>query len=134
MVYGLFLSVSASILTGTWLGIHYDTFIRNLLQTQSDVMIPVIAILFGIQFLFLLYGPISCASELVICQYINSLTEVFETWKQIIENDPTLPTVHSNDIEIKHNNQQYLPTIHTNNMDMKLDVPSDKKEHNNQDR
>ena len=90
---------------GAWLGIHYNTFIKKLLQTQSSIIIIVLSCLFAVQSLFLLYGPISMSAELVICQYINSLTDLFETWKQIIESDSTLPTIHTNNIEMIHENK-----------------------------
>ena len=102
LIYGIILSISAAIMMGAWLGIHYNTFIKKLLQTQSSVIIIVLSCLFAVQSLFLLYGPISMSAELVICQYINSLTDLFETWKQIIESDSTLPTIHTNNTEMIH--------------------------------
>ena len=33
----------------------------------------------------MLFGPISCAAEIVVCQLINSLTDLFEDWKDILK-------------------------------------------------
>ena len=103
LIYGMTLSILTSILLGTWFGIHYKTLLDEFFKDEFYTFIIILSFIFAFQSLFLLYGPISCASELVICQYINSLTDLFETWKQILETDPTLPTVISNGIETKYN-------------------------------
>ena len=102
LIYGIILSTSTSILIGTWLGTHYEMFIKSYLHTQSNVPIVTFSILFAIQTLFLNYGPMSCASEIVICRYINSLTELFETFRQILDNSPNLPTIRSDESKMKH--------------------------------
>ena len=106
LIYGTILSISTSILIGTWLGTHYEMFIKSYLHTQSNLPIVTLSILFAIQTLFLNYGPISCASEIVICRYINSLTELFVTFEQILDNSPALPTIHYNEAKMK---QYYKP-------------------------
>ena len=102
LIYGIILSTSTSILIGTWLGTHYEMFIKSYLHTQSNVPIVTFSILFAIQTLFLNYGPMSCASEIVICRYINSLTELFETFRQILDNSPNLPTIRSDESKMEH--------------------------------
>ena len=97
------LSILTSILFGTWFGIHYKPLLDEFFQDEFYTFIIILSFIFAFQSVFLLYGPISCASELVICQYINSLTDLFESWKQNLETDPTLPTVISNGIEKKYN-------------------------------
>ena len=104
LIYGMTLSILTSILLGTWFGIHYKTLLDEFFQDEFYTFTIILSFIFAFQSLFLLYGPISCASELVICQYINSLTDLFETWKQILESNPTLPTMISNGIEIKGDN------------------------------
>lgn len=104
LIYGMTLSILTSILLGTWFGIHYKTLLDEFFQDEFYTFIIILSFIFAFQSLFLLYGPISCASELVICQYINSLTDLFKTWRQILESNPTLPTMVSNGIEVNGDN------------------------------
>ena len=54
----------------------------------------------GIETFWIVFGPISCSVELVICQLINSLTDTFDDWIEILKSK--YDTKQANGIPNRH--------------------------------
>ena len=75
----------------------YNTFVQApkgsiLAQFGNEIIWPV-TIMGTIQALFTLYGPVACAAELLICQMIHTLTEIFHDWEIFLKNPSNLELV-----------------------------------------
>ena len=77
--------------------VHYNSFI----QSPNDIVVEQfgiesswpLTIMIAIQVLFTFYGPVACASELLICQMIHTLTEIFHDWEIFLKTQPNLDFV-----------------------------------------
>ena len=86
IIYGQTLNVIVSFLWGVW---NYNVLIKLpensiFYKYVSNCQLfypPIIAL----QTSFLLFGPISCAAELISCQLINTLSELFKDWTILLQ-------------------------------------------------
>ena len=78
-----------------WVGLWFYNLFRKLPKdnivyhygSNYELFYPLLA---AINSGFLFFGPMSCAAELLICQMINSLSDLFKDWTKILQNKPRL--------------------------------------------
>ena len=93
IIYGQIFNLITSFLSGLWyynlcMTLPKDHIFYRFGFNFQLVLPPIIAI----QLFFVLFGPISCAVELLICQMINSLSDLFKDWKTILQSNLRLNT------------------------------------------
>ena len=47
-----------------------------------------------IQVFFSLFGPMSCAVELIICQMVNTVSDLFKDWETLLRDKPRRQSIH----------------------------------------
>jgi hypothetical protein len=87
LIYGQILSIILSCMYGSWAYIN-SPFLRFGSHIGATYACFVV-----IQMLLVAFGPISAATEVIICQVITSLIDLFQEWEEILENSPNLHTV-----------------------------------------
>ena len=85
IIYQQTINLTASVLTGIWV---YHFFVATMntkltvnLGNSFTMVYPVLTVF---QTIYLVFGPLSCAVELIICQLINSLEGTFEEWIKLL--------------------------------------------------
>ena len=58
---------------------------RKVISHYGDSLPVVYGLVMGIETFWIVFGPISCSVELIICQLINSLTDTFDHWIEILK-------------------------------------------------
>ena len=87
LIYGQIINIVISCLFGCWAYIN-SPFLRF-----GSHFVVIYACILAIQVLFMAFGPISAATEVTICQVITSLIDLFQEWKEILDNNPNLHNV-----------------------------------------
>ena len=96
IIYQQIINVVASCLAGTWVYLFFfGTMSQEVITNYGNNFAGVYALLMGIETFFFAFGPISCAVELIICQLINSLSDVFDDWMKLLK--------HNSDVETTYN-------------------------------
>ena len=85
MICGLLLCAITTIMSGILMRISVEESYDKILYNYNQSIFTFITIPYMFQWFVLLYGPISCATELVITHLINRLTTLFEDWIIIME-------------------------------------------------
>ena len=85
VIYGQSLNIVGAVLFSIWYykfttSYDEDPSLYKYLSKQQYVGPPIGAL----SYVFLLYGPLPCAADFVICHMINSLENLFENWKSIL--------------------------------------------------
>ena len=95
VIYGQSLNMTGCILWVVW---YYD-LVMSLPQDHSlynYLSNPNLGPFCGaIGLFFNIYGPLSCAAEFVICHMINSLTNLFENWKAILNSKTPMDSTNN---------------------------------------
>ena len=111
IIYGQILNLIASFSFGLFnynliMALPKDS-IFNKYGYQYQVLLPPMNI---IQNIFMLYGPISCAAELIICQIINSMSGLFKDWTIILQDKSGLHPKHpSSPQQVTNTTSSYDP-------------------------
>ena len=85
IIYQQIINLTASILCGIWV-YHFffemmNTKFASYLGDSFSLVYPVLMVF---ETFILVFGPISCAVELLICQLINSLSDAFDDWIELL--------------------------------------------------
>ena len=85
IIYQQIINLTASILSGIWV-YHFffatmNTKFTSYLGNSFSLVYPVMMVF---ETFILVFGPISCAVELIICQLINSLSGAFDDWIELL--------------------------------------------------
>ena len=95
IIYGQIFNAITSFLHGLW---NYNICITlpkdHLVYQYGSNYQLFIPPMFAITKFFIWYGPISCAVELLICQVINSLSDLFNDWKTMLQGKPRLHPIY----------------------------------------
>ena len=91
LIYGQILSIIISCFYGSW------TYINSPVLRFGSHAVVAYACIIVIQSLFITFGPISAAAEVIICQVITILIDLFQEWEEILENNPNLHSVKCSD-------------------------------------
>ena len=93
IIYQQIINVIASCLAGTWIYIFFfATMHREAISNYGSKFAGGYAAFMGIETFFFAFGPLSCAVELIICQLINSLSDVFDVWTKLLKQNSDLKT------------------------------------------
>ena len=87
VIYGQLINLVSSLISGIWCYITIRSNFEEFRQRYGPSFQNVYPILFSIQSILILYGPLSCAAELISCELINSLSYLFEDWMELIQCD-----------------------------------------------
>ena len=84
IIYQQIINLTASILSGIWVCVYFFSMMdRKVISHYGDSLPVVYGLVMGIETFWIVFGPISCSVELIICQLINSLTDTFDHWIEI---------------------------------------------------
>ena len=85
IIYQQAINLTASVLTGIWV-YHFFVATMNTKLTVNlgNSFTMVYPVLTAFLTFYLVFGPISCSVELIICQLINSLEGTFEEWIELL--------------------------------------------------
>ena len=89
LLFGQILNIIATSLFCTWL---YE--VTEIISDGRNFQILRGILCFGFLFFYFLqvsstlFGPMSCAVELMICQFINELAMLFDDWKKVLSSIP----------------------------------------------
>lgn len=85
IIYGQIFCLVSAILHSVWCLFHLQSSVDEKTFLSYGISVQVIwPMLVTIQYVCTLFGPISCAAEIVVCQLIYSLTDLFDDWKDIL--------------------------------------------------
>ena len=102
IVYGQILNLASSMFWGIWatlfLQIHAERFLN--LSKSAQIVYPLI---FALQAVFILFGPMACSAELTVEQIIDHNTRLFSLWEDILKCDFSVISEEKVD-RIKFNN------------------------------
>ena len=86
IIYQQIINLTASILSGIWVCVYFFSMMdRKIISNYGDSLPVVYGFVMGIETFWIVFGPISCAVELIICQLINGLTDIFDDWIEILK-------------------------------------------------
>ena len=85
IIYQQMINLTASILCGIWV---YHFFFATMNPKFSSYLGDSFSLVYPVLMVFetfiLVFGPISCAVELIICQLINSVSDAFDDWIELL--------------------------------------------------
>lgn len=84
IVYGQCLNIVSSILWGIWAAIFLQTHYERTAKYGNDIKISY-PIILTFQNTFILFGPMACTAEVVVGQIVESITDLFCRWEDILE-------------------------------------------------
>ena len=84
IVYGQCLNIVSSIFWGIWAAIFLQTHYERTAKYGNDITI-IYPIILTIQTAFIFFGPMACSAELVVGAIVESVTDVFCQWEDILE-------------------------------------------------
>ena len=89
ILYGLIISLIATICGGLWVILVIEAKYENVFYLYGHGIQVIYPCVYIICLFYGLLSPISCAAELVICQLINGLTDLFEEWIDLLKRRQT---------------------------------------------
>ena len=94
ILYGQIFNALASILFGiSQYNLHKALTEDNILKQYGSNYLPLYFLMVTIQVLSTLFGPMSCAVEVLICQMINTLSDLFEDWNTLLQGKPRIHAI-----------------------------------------
>ena len=104
LIYGQLLSILASCFTGGW------GYINSPVLRFGYHIVVAYAFFLVISMHFIAFGSISAAAEVIICQVIICLIDLFQEWKEILENNPDVHPIRKEKTNItdSSSNKQQL--------------------------
>jgi hypothetical protein len=85
LLYGQILSLIATTLFTTWYNIVTNKTNNGPIIYKTLVGFePFSMMVYFFQIFFTLFGPMSCTVELLICEVIGGLSEMFEDWQRVL--------------------------------------------------
>ena len=84
IVYGQCLNIVSSIVWGIWAAIFLQTHYERTAKYGNDIKL-IYPIILTIQTTFIFFGPMACTAELVAGQIIETVTDLFCQWEDILE-------------------------------------------------
>ena len=98
LLYGQLINLIASMFCGLYMFLFIEELYDKLFYTYGYSIQVIYPIIYTINVLCGLFGPISCAAELVVCQIINSLTDLFGDWMEILKCNSGVQQMNNDDI------------------------------------
>ena len=84
IVYGQCLNIVSSIFWGIWAAFFLQTHYERTAKYGNDIKL-IYPIILTIQTTFIFFGPMACTAELVAGQIVESVTDLFCRWENILE-------------------------------------------------
>ena len=89
IVYGQFLNLASSMFWGIWAALFLQVNAERFLDLSKSTQI-IYSLIFVLQAIFILFGPMACSAELIVEQIIDNNTKLFSLWEDILRYDFTV--------------------------------------------
>ena len=93
IIYGQILNLTSCVLLGIFnynigIGVSHHSIYKKY-RFNYEIILPLLIVL---QSLFVIYGPIPCTVELLICEMIDGVSDIFKDWTELLNGiTPSLP-------------------------------------------
>ena len=108
LIYGQVMNVAMSCVFGIW---YYNVFLKSygyIIFNQFGLEVQILLLItFTLQMFFIGFGPVECTVELLICQAIGTLSDLFQDWEKLLIDAPNLE-------EIRRQQNQTIQMAHEN--------------------
>ena len=98
LLLGQLINLIASMFCGVYMFLFIEELYDKLFYTYGYSIQVIYPLVFTINVFCGLFSPISCAAELVVCQIINSLTDLFGDWMEILTRNSGIHQMNNCDI------------------------------------
>ena len=89
IVYGQLLNLASSMLWGIWAALFLQVHEKRFLDMSKSTQI-IYPLIYVLQAIFILFGPMACSAELIVEQIIDNNTKLFGLWEDILKCDFTV--------------------------------------------
>ena len=111
LLYAQLINLTASTFFAIWLYLFVETTYEELFSRYGTSFTVIYPLAYIISVFYCLFGPVSCAAELLISQILNSLAVLFEDWIQILKHNSNTAQLHNDYIEEEDSHGQVATHI-----------------------
>ena len=103
ILFGQLINLIASMFFGLYVFLLIEELYDKLFFPYGSSIQVIYPLVYTINIFFALFGPISCAAELVVCQIINSLTDLFGDWMEVLKCNSGIQQLNNDGIAQEEN-------------------------------